>query len=63
MKCSRCGHVTRTLNAMRKHYLKKHPSAMKVRSKVKGKKGLKQWYGSDSKKIIRLLEKIASKID
>ncbi len=29
MKCKICGHRTTTLNAMRIHYVKKHPGAMK----------------------------------
>ena len=29
MKCSKCGFKARDINGMRKHYLKKHPGAMK----------------------------------
>jgi len=29
MKCSKCGVKARDINGMRKHYLKKHPGAMK----------------------------------
>jgi len=31
MKCSKCGFKARDINGMRKHYLKKHPGAMKHR--------------------------------
>jgi len=33
MKCSRCGHRTRTLVAMSAHCRKKHPRAMKPKNK------------------------------
>lgn len=35
MKCSICGHKSRSLPAMAKHYRKKHPSKMKQRKKAK----------------------------
>jgi hypothetical protein len=35
MKCRICGYTTRTLNSMRKHYLREHPSAMKRHKKTR----------------------------
>lgn len=29
MKCKKCGHTSKDINGMRKHYLKAHPGAMK----------------------------------
>jgi hypothetical protein len=29
MKCKKCGHTARTIDGMRRHYLKAHPAAMK----------------------------------
>lgn len=31
LTCKKCGHRTRDINAMRIHYFKKHPQAMKRR--------------------------------
>jgi len=56
MKCKRCGHRTNTINAMRKHYLKKHPQAMRRRKHV-AKKGKT----SDSKQ--KLLKKLISLLE
>lgn len=45
MKCKKCGHRTNTINAMRIHYLKKHPQAMKRRKSTSEKHGKKSGLG------------------
>jgi ribosomal protein L34E len=58
MKCKKCGHRTNTINAMRIHYLKKHPDAMKRRKSASTKKG-KSSANSVISRIKRLLDEIA----
>jgi hypothetical protein len=38
MKCKKCGHRTSDINAMRKHYMKAHPAAMKHTGPRKSRK-------------------------
>ena len=37
MKCKKCGHRANDINAMRKHYMRAHPQAMKHRGPRKVK--------------------------
>jgi len=39
MKCKICGHRTNSLPAMREHYQKKHPEAMKHKKSKLGETG------------------------
>lgn len=55
MKCKKCGYRTNTLNAMRKHYLKKHPSAMKHR-KSSEKASVRTQKGSSIRRLINEIE-------
>ena len=45
MKCSRCGHKTRTLAAMAAHVRKKHPGAMKRKVRSTFERGYKMARG------------------
>ena len=38
MKCKKCGHRANDINAMRKHYMRAHPAAMKHHGPRKARK-------------------------
>lgn len=45
MKCKKCGHGANDINAMRKHYMRAHPGAMKHRGPRKARTS--QYSGSN----------------
>ncbi len=45
MKCKKCGATARDIDGMRRHYLKKHPGAMK-RRKLRLPKGARASYAA-----------------
>jgi hypothetical protein len=60
LKCKKCGHKTRNINAMRIHYFKKHPQAMK-RHKVRRVSVSARMTGAQPS--VSLLQKIARDLD
>jgi len=59
MKCKICGHRTNTIKAMREHYAKKHPAALRRRKKSASSKRTEKREKGLISKIRRILDEYA----